>query len=94
MKFAEEEKKKNRVFFFFFLPFWLKETSVPVLFSNLATESLLPFIFSRSYSTSPPQSHCYFFFPSTSSSQAKAGLSLLLKNFSPAQAAIHSAATM
>lgn len=76
------------------LSFWLKETSAPVLFSNLATESLLPFIFSRSYSTSHPQFHCYFFFPSTSSSQPKAILSLPPKNLSPALAAIHSVATV
>lgn len=76
-----------------FLSCWLKEMSASVLFSNLATESLLSFIFSGHYSTSPPQFYLHFFFPSTSSSQAKACLSLPLKNLSPAQGAIHSVAT-
>lgn len=57
----------------------LREMGASVLFSHLATESLLHATFSGNYSISPPQFHFHFCFPSTSSSQAKACLSLPLK---------------
>lgn len=45
----------------------------------------LPFIFSGPYPTSPLQVHFHFFFPSTGSSQGKAGLSLPFNNLPHAQ---------
>lgn len=62
--------------------------SASVLFSNLATESLLPSIFSIFYYSVSPPFQFHFCFPSTSSSQAKACLSFSLKNLSPAQVVI------